>query len=74
MLVRVRVGGRRGRRPAVAAGRVGVQHLQEEVVHQHHVLPLHGGQMVHAFVTAERRQRGGESRKVELHVTDINVT
>lgn len=34
-----------------AAGRVGVQHLQEEVVHQHHVLPLHGGQVVHAFVT-----------------------
>lgn len=54
VLVRVSVGARRGRRLTAVAGCVGVQHLQKEVVHQHHVPPLHGGQMVHAFVTAER--------------------
>lgn len=60
LLVRVRVGGGRGRRLAVAAaGRVGVQHLQQEVVDQDHVLPLHGGQVVHAFVAA----RGGRRKR-----------
>lgn len=39
-----------------AAGCVGVQHLQEEVVNQNHVLPLHVGQVVHPFVTVERQE------------------
>lgn len=55
LLVRERVRARRGRRlTAAAAGGVGVQHLQEEVVHQHHILPLHAGEVVHAFVATQR--------------------
>lgn len=64
LLVWVRVRGGRGRSLAVAAaaaaGRVGVQHLQQEVVDQNHVLPLHGGQVVHALVAA---QGGGRKRR-----------
>lgn len=53
VVVRDRLRARRGRRLAAAAADVGLQHLQQQVVDQHHVLPLHGGQVVHAFVTTE---------------------
>lgn len=56
VLVGERLGGRGGRRLTAAGGGVGVQHLQEEVVDQHHVLPLHGGQVVHALVAVDGRR------------------
>lgn len=58
----IRVGVRRGRGGSgltAAAGCVGIQHFQQKVVHQHHVLPLHGGQVVHTFVAVEK---GGDSQ------------
>lgn len=68
LLVRVLVGGGRGRSLAVAAaGRVGVQHLQQKVVDQNHVLPLHGGQVVHAFVATQGGRRMRSSLIVKVN-------
>lgn len=44
-----------GHAPAVS--RVSVKHLQQQVIQQDNVLPLHTGKVLHAFVTAD--QRGG---------------
>lgn len=52
-LVGEAVGGGRGRLLAAAAAGAGVQHLQQQVVDQDHVLPLHAGQVVHALVAME---------------------
>lgn len=50
-----------------AAGRVGVQHLQQEVINQNNVLPLHGGQVVHAFVAA---RGAGRKRRWESNICE----
>lgn len=61
-MVTVGLRGRRGRSSlTAAAGCVGIQHFQEKVVHQNHVLLLHGRQVVHAFVAVERE--GEELKK-----------
>lgn len=42
---------------ATVVSRVGVEHLQQQVVQQDDILPLHAGKVLHAFVTADRRRR-----------------
>lgn len=54
-----------GRVPAVS--RVGVEHLQQQVVQQDDVLLLHTGKVLHAFVTADK---GGQDRRVGFKHTD----
>lgn len=51
-------------REAGAVHDVGVQHLQQQVIQRHHVLHLHGVQVVHAFVAAQLFQKGRQEPSV----------